>query len=628
MSYFVLHHFQTVLLPQILFLICCVLSIFAVELSAKEHRHLRQEQIPSSYSTLQEWLVEAEDLRARILVSAGLEPMPAKTPLNPQISERIFRDGYTVQNVTLETLPGFYVTGNLYRPVGHNSPRPAILSPHGHWSNGRFENSEKSSVPGRAIHMARCGAVVFTYSMIGYNELKSFFPHRFDEPHYQLWGFGSLGLQLWNSLRALDFLTSLSEVDVNRIGVTGASGGGTQTFLLGAVDSRVAVAAPVNMISAHFQGGCICENAPLLRLDLTNVEIGALMAPRPLLLVSTSGDWTAKTPAVEYPAIRSIYRLFGNVKRVTNAHFDYPHNYNQDSREAVYDWLGMWLSDAGWSPEKSFQVESEVTLRASLPSSPLPIGEIFLNFAARARGQIELYKPRDANEIFQYRKKFGEILRHTLSSKASRDQFEMEFLLPVGQNQSGRSVLVVHTVESEHRVQKIIHQFHEEDWLVFKFCLDPVANELKSLRKIDYWTTYNTSPSVQQIAQIQLACREILGRDDVKTLDLVGLGKAGALVLLGAATGPPIRRVVADLDGFSVDSDLAFLNQLNIPLIRRAGDLKTAAVLLVPTQLVLHGLEKGPLKQWLRDIYQVADSSKKLEFRTSSIEEVDGENFQ
>ena len=97
------------------------------------------------------------------------------------------------------------------------------------------------------------------------------------------------------------------------------------------------------MISAHMQGGCNCENQGNLRLGINNIEIAACMAPRPLFLVSASGDWTVNTPQLEYPAIRDIYRLFNAEGRVAGAQVDAGHNYNRESREHVYAWFGKWL---------------------------------------------------------------------------------------------------------------------------------------------------------------------------------------------------------------------------------------------------------------------------------------------
>src|SRR2546426_1367857 len=130
--------------------------------------------------------------------------------------------------------------------------------------------------------------------MIGFGDSKPI-GHTLRDARMDRLGMSLGGLQLWNSMRALDFLRSLPEVDPERIGCTGASGGGTQTFLLAAVDDRVRASAPVNMISADFQGGDLCENAPDLRVDTFNVEIAALTAPRPMVMISNTGDWTKTT---------------------------------------------------------------------------------------------------------------------------------------------------------------------------------------------------------------------------------------------------------------------------------------------------------------------------------------------
>src|SRR4029453_19167018 len=202
------------------------------------------------------------------------------------------------------------------------------------------------SVPGRAISLARQGFGVVTYDMIGYNDSWRLEHRDFGGPREKVWGLSVAGLQLWNGIRGLDFLESLPYVQRDKIGATGASGGGTQVFLLASVDGGVAAAAPVNMISLHMQGGCLCENQPGLRLDTNNVEIAATIAPRPLLMVSATGDWTKNTMQQEYPAVRALYALRGAADRVHGVQFDAPHNYNRDSREAVYAWMARWLQNA------------------------------------------------------------------------------------------------------------------------------------------------------------------------------------------------------------------------------------------------------------------------------------------
>jgi uncharacterized protein len=306
----------------------------------EEEGRIFLEEARETYSTLDEWQERAENIRSQILKGVGFEEFPEKTPLNPILGEERIYDRYKVQNVTFESLPGVYVTGSLYSPVDAEGKLPGILSPHGHWTEPGDVGRYRPDAQKRFASMARMGAVVFAYDMVGYGQLAEFgWEHRHPE---------ALKLQLWNSIRATDFLISMG-VDPERIGVTGASGGGSQTFFHSAVDDRISVAAPVVMVSAHFFGGCVCESGmPVHRTEdfqTNNVEIAALTAPRPLLLVSVGGDWTANTPDVEYPHIRHIYSLFGVPDFVENVHLpDENHDYGESKRAAVYPFLARHLN--------------------------------------------------------------------------------------------------------------------------------------------------------------------------------------------------------------------------------------------------------------------------------------------
>jgi dienelactone hydrolase len=349
---------------------------------------------PPVFKSRAEWETRAAQLRKQIQFAAGLLPMPEKHPLNAQVFGRIERKGYSVEKVLLETMPGFYLAGNLYRPLGRTGPFPAIVSPHGHWAYGRLENSVVGSVPGRCINLARQGYVVFSYDMIGYDDTLQM-PHVATGKREQLWGFGLLGMQLWDSIRAVDFLESLAEVDRTRIGATGASGGATQILMLQAVDDRIKFSSPVNMISSIFQGGSPCENAPLLRIGTNNMEIAALMAPRPMLMVSTTQDWTKNTPRVEYPAMQGMYRLYDKEVNVQTIEIDAPHNYNRDSREAVYRFFAKTVLGADPASrdyvEKDFSPEKLRDLLVldghPLPANALKYAELVESWIANARKQ-------------------------------------------------------------------------------------------------------------------------------------------------------------------------------------------------------------------------------------------------
>ncbi|MBL8234979.1 MAG: acetylxylan esterase, partial [Bryobacterales bacterium] len=311
------------------------------------------------YATKAEWESRKEQLKKQILSASGLLPMPARPRVRSRAFGKLDREGYSIEKVWVETMPGYYLAGNLYRPRGRSEKTfPGILSPHGHWKAGRLEDTALGSIPARCINLARMGYVVFAYDMVGYNDTKQT-PHVFGKDGEVLWTFNPFALQTWNSLRALDYLETLPDVDKQRLGVTGASGGGTQTFFLAALDERVKVDVPVNMVSGIMQGGSPCENAPGLRHEAINVDFAAMMAPRPMLMVSATGDWTKNNPKNEYPAVKRVYELYDAASRVEVVQYDSPHNYHKDSRESMYTFFAKQFQggDGTRVLEKPYQME-------------------------------------------------------------------------------------------------------------------------------------------------------------------------------------------------------------------------------------------------------------------------------
>ncbi|CAN5182452.1 hypothetical protein BH09BAC4_BH09BAC4_36120 [soil metagenome] len=289
-----------------------------------------------TYHDRASWETRAAMIRKGIRDGMNLSGKPNFAPLKPIRHSLQKLNGYTVENVAFESLPGFFVTGNLYRPLKTAGKTAGILCTHGHGADQNNRLMEYTQQ--RCATLARMGAVVFAYDMIGYGDSKQC-DHKIPE---------ALKLQTLNSLRALDFLTSLPDVDTTRIGMTGESGGGTQTFLLTALDPRIKVSAPVVMVSAHFFGGCVCESGMPIHKRPThqtsNVEIAALTAPRPLLLVSDGKDWTKNTPDVEFPYIQTIYGYYGAKDKVQNLHLPTEgHDYGPNKREAAYRFLAKYL---------------------------------------------------------------------------------------------------------------------------------------------------------------------------------------------------------------------------------------------------------------------------------------------
>lgn len=303
---------------------------------------------PRYYSDLKTWEARRGQLKRQILVSAGLYPLRPRPPVPVHRFGKVDKGAYVVEKVALETLPGFAVGANLYLPARLPRPAPAVLVAHGHWKHGRTHHADDYSVPALCANLAAQGFVVLAWDMVGYGDTQQL-PHDFGRtPEELVWLFSPFSLQLWNAIRALDFVESLPEVNRSLIGMTGTSGGGTQTYLLAAIDERIRAAAPGGMVSASFQGDDVCEMAPGLRIDTNNVELASLIAPRPLLLVAATGDWTRDTPRVELPAIRSVYALYRQERRAWAAMIEAGHNSNRQSREAVYAFFHRTLARRFW----------------------------------------------------------------------------------------------------------------------------------------------------------------------------------------------------------------------------------------------------------------------------------------
>lgn len=362
-------------------------------------------------ATMAEWNARAAKVRLQLKVALGLHPLPSKSPLNAVTHGRKDLDGYSIEKVFFESAPGFFVTGSLYRPAGVTGKVPGILCPYGHWEDGRFlrqtdaevkrdlasgaeteESAARSPLQARCVHLARMGCVVFHYDMCGCADsiqLSHELVHRFRQQRPDMnaekaWGFFSpqaesrlqsiMGLQSWDSIRALDFLTSLPDVDPARIGVTGASGGGTQTFILAAIDPRPAVMAPAVMVSTAMQGGCTCENASLLRVGTGNVEIAALFAPKPAALTAAD-DWTREMSTKGFPQLQSLYALTGAPGQVSlHSRTEFPHNYNLPSRMAMYRFMAQHLKTPHPAPEAEspFLLQSAADLTVWDAGHPAP----------------------------------------------------------------------------------------------------------------------------------------------------------------------------------------------------------------------------------------------------------------
>lgn len=403
-------------------------------------------------ASLAEWDKRAEYVRRQVLVSCGLWPMPTKQPLKAVVHGKVDREEYTVERVILQTGDGFYCTGSLYRPkTDAPGKRPAVLCPHGHWANGRFhrasdkdwESDQKTKAEafesGRhplqaiCVGLARMGCIAFFYDMLGVADastplgpglIHGFSKQRGDLSSPERWGMFSaqselrclnaLGLQTWNSIRALDWLSALDDVDPSRIGVTGGSGGGTQTFMLGAVDSRPAALFPAVMVSTSMQGGCTCENATYLRVNTGNIELAALASPRPLGMTAAE-DWTRELETKGLPELKQHYAMLGVPDNVEGKYFPFGHNYNMHSRGMMYEFFNKHLKLGQESPivEKDFVPLSIEEATVWVGDYTKPTGtpddevRVMRGFAADQDAQLAALTPTNSALLTQFRQIVG-----------------------------------------------------------------------------------------------------------------------------------------------------------------------------------------------------------------------------
>ena len=665
---------------------------------------------PRAFPTLanrKAWEARREQIRQQVLVSCGLYPLPPKTPLKTKIFGRVERDGYTIEKVYFQTYLGFYLAGNLYRPakgvgysvsgVGENRPAiqgandkreantqhptpntqyPGILIAHGHWDAGRMADEPNGSIAARAITFARMGCVAFTYDMVGYNDTRQIPNHRTfgaDREHW-LWGVSLMGLQTWNSVRALDFLSSLPDVDKSRLAITGESGGGTQTMMLGAIDDRLAAVAPCVMVSHTMQGGCLCENAPGLRVDFSNMEIAASAAPKPQIMVGATGDWTSTMMTVEGPAVQTVYNLEAHPDNLKYVIFPFNHNINKTSRDAVYQFFGKVLlhdPNADHFTEPPYQREPVADLRVFPDNTPLPADaktDVQLTQYLKELGQqqLEKAKPHDQRNLAAFKRVYRPIWERTLNVEIPTPQqfisrehgARMEHASGYNQSVSYLSrpgsaesiPLMLFTWNSGQRTVKkdVIVLLHPRGRAAFMeadntpgplvkallaqgrniaiadlFLIGERANPTADTtrRKVaddfgQFFTTYNRTDTQERVQDIITVCaclHQVFDRASGKhTITLAGMEQAGVWTMLAA---PAADAVIADCNQLDLTNDAALLtDDLFVPCLRKMGDFRTSLTLAAPHPLLLHNTgAKFTAGDWLRDVYAGIGGAPKLQ---------------
>jgi hypothetical protein len=534
--------------------------------------------------------------------------------------------------------------------------------------------------------LARLGCVVFHYDMIGYadNTQISFeIAHRFDKQRPEMntaenWGLFSpqaeshvqsiMGLQTYNSIRALDFITSLPFVDSQRIGVTGASGGGTQTFILCAVVPRPAVAVPAVMVSTAMQGGCTCENASLLRVGTGNIEIAGLFAPKPLGMTAAD-DWTKEMETKGYPQLRELYQRLGAPENVMLwANLQFGHNYNYVSRVAMYGWMNehLKLGQKGPFEERPFDRLSSEQMTVWNDSHPRPAGgddferKLLRWWTEDAQRQLDELAPRDENSLREFREVVGGAvdvvigrdlpqpadLEHEAGTKNQRENYgemavllrnrkhgeelPMVFLHPTNWNgqavlwvdERGKAGLYQDDGSLQPEVKKLLEAgagvggidlFMQGEFLTNGQSVTQTRRVQNNREAAAYTLGYNPSLFAQRVHDILTAVAFIKNHELApKSVDVVGLGKAGPWVAAARAqAGDAIDRAVVDTAGFRFGKVNDIRSPDLLPGAAKYFDLPGMLALSAPNKLWLAG-EGAQTPPIVKAAYSAAGAENKL----------------
>jgi dienelactone hydrolase len=637
-------------------------------------------------ATREAWLARAKQVREQILVSQGLWPLPSRDKLAPVIHGRVDRPGYSVERVFFASMPGHYVTGSLYRPrtKDRNLPEgklPAVLVAHGHWANGRMHDAGEAAakrdmankaeshpanaryfLQAKAAHLARLGCVVFQYDMVGYADSTTLGHNAFADAEAELRLQNLMGLQTWNSLRALDFVAALPEVDAKRIAMTGASGGGTQTFLLSAIDNRIAVAVPAVMVSTAMQGGCVCENASYLRIGTGNVEFAALTAPRPLALTAAN-DWTIEIEKKGYPELQAVWKLFDAETKVRAKCWpEFGHNYNQPAREFMYEFVNEHLSLGHKTPlteppfEPLTRAEQTVfTTDQPRPSDSLPVERLREKLTATNDEQINALLPTDAKSLATAREVLTPALRVMLGGGGfpdTKEVFARITTAPTVTGYTARGYLLGIRGSGEQVPAVLLRGKNFNGTVIVWICpggktdllkdgslLAPARSALDAgaaILAVDVFHTgeltldsplavnpkfagytfgYNRPLLAQRCHDILtavVASRQIV--NNAKYVHLLGEGEAGPWVLLARALcGNSINRCAVDLNGFRFEKVRATTDPMMLPGALKYGGLGALGSLAAPGELYTHHHQGTGTGKWLKAAYKAADAESNLE---------------
>src|SRR5262249_36610247 len=337
-----------------------------IEAYLKKQAESLSKSIMAGAKTKEEWLALRPKLREQYLDMLGLWPLPEKTPLNAKVTGTVERDDVVIEKLHFQSKPGLYVTGNLYRPKKVEGKLPAILYVCGH--SGRGRDGNKTAFQDHGMWFGSNGYVCLVIDTLQLGEIAGIHHGTYREGRWwwQALGYTPAGVECWNGIRAIDYLVTRPDVDVDRIGVTGISGGGAATFWISAADERVKCAVPVSGMSdlesyvknKVINGHCDC-------MFLVNTyqwewtTIAALVAPRPLLFANSDNDrifpMDGNRRIIE--RLRKLYKMYDKPELVDEYVSKGGHDYRPDVRVAVFKFIHKHLKgDTGEVKDAEFKM--------------------------------------------------------------------------------------------------------------------------------------------------------------------------------------------------------------------------------------------------------------------------------
>jgi len=609
------------------------------------HIHRRWQELRGADKlpeSLDEWTKAKQTLRQKLLESWGGFPKEA-CDLGPRKLGELAREGYRVEKIVFQTRPGVFMTANAYVPAGEGK-RPAVLCVHGHWKGAKQDPVPQS----RCIGLAKLGFFVLAVDAFGAGErgigtaLGEYHGEMVGSTLFPI-GLPLSGLQVYENMRAVDYLLTRPEVDGTKLGITGASGGGNQTMYAGAFDERFSCVAPVCSVGTYRSylgaAACVCEIVPDVTTYTEEWGLLALVAPRALMVINATKDafqFSVGEAQQSIARAQHVFRLHGQAGKIAHAIFESVHDYGKTMREAMYGWMTLHLKGEGQGnpiPEPALTPEDPETLRC-WPGQSRPADFVTLPkfAAAEATRQIDEHNrdiPQHVEDWNNQAMRMRHALEHKvlggfpgrtpaavtiLEDKASpavslkvetEPGIETFVRLSRGRDDAKRLTIVVDLDGIDHARESELVKALENAGARLAI-IEPRATGRSAVagdkigRAPDHnsaeWGILTGRPLLGQwIWDARMAIDVIARQEQVATEGptLVGLGPAGLVALGAAIYEPRIARVAMIGTLASFRSDVPYVNQrmgiLAPRILRDAGDVPHLTALAAPRKLIIAG---------------------------------------